>query len=165
LLYHAELAEYLGAEVITLHGGGAYGDKETTLMRIENNIQQLPVSVRRKLALENDDRIYTPKDLLPVFRRTNIPLVYDVHHHKCNPDGLDIREATEACLATWNREPLFHQSSPQNGWNDSRIRCHHDFIQQGDFSACWKELRITVEVEAKAREAAVMQLQKALQRG
>jgi UV DNA damage endonuclease len=163
LVYHTELAERLGADVITLHGGGAYGDKQTTLRRIERNIEQLPLRLRDRLALENDDRIYTPEDLLPLCRRTNIPLVYDVHHHRCNPDNLSITEASKASLSTWNREPLFHLSSPQDGWNGGKHRPHHDYIQLGDFPEPWKKLKITVEVEAKAKEEAVLQLQRDLQ--
>jgi UV DNA damage endonuclease len=29
---------------------------------------------------------------LPVCRSTGIPLVYDVHHHGCNPDELSIEQ-------------------------------------------------------------------------
>ena len=36
-----------------------------------------------------------------------ILLVYDVHHHRCNPDGLSVEEATSQAMATWDREPLF----------------------------------------------------------
>lgn len=163
LVYHMELAESVGADVITLHGGGAYGDKQTTLRRIESNIEQLPLGLREKLVLENDDRIYTPEDLLPLCKRTNIPLAYDVHHHRCNPDSLNVTEASEASLATWKREPLFHISSPREGWNGDKNRPHHDYIQLADFPEFWKKLQITVEVEAKAKEVAVLRLQRELQ--
>lgn len=164
LAYHAALADRLGADVITLHGGGAYGDKQTTLARIEKNLEQLPAPLRGKLALENDDRVYTPEDLLPLCRRTNTPFVYDVHHHRCNPDSLSVAEATAASLATWNREPVFHLSSPQNRWNCGKTRPHHEYIDVGDVPECWQNLKITVEVEAKAKELAILQLQRDLQK-
>ena len=114
--------------------------------------------------MENDDRIYTPADLLPLCRAEGIPLVYDVHHHRCNPDGLTEEEATEQALATWDREPLFHISSPIEGWNGPKPERHHDFIDVKDFPKCWHGLDLTVEVEAKAKEVAVLKLKKHLEK-
>ena len=42
------------------------------------------------------------------------------------------------------------------------IRKHHDYINPADFPETWKSMEITVEVEAKAKELAVMRLMKAL---
>ncbi len=159
LAYHAEVAEYIGADVITLHGGGGYGDKPAALKRLTVALEDLPHPVRSRLVLENDDRVYTPADLLPVCGATGIPFVYDVHHHRCLPDGLTTEEVTERALATWSREPLFHLSSPKDGWQSVNPRPHHDFIDPGDLPSCWHDLKITVEVEAKAKEVALRHLQ------
>jgi UV DNA damage endonuclease len=155
LLYQAEVARWVGADVINLHGGGAYGDKQAALQRLVKTIRCLPARVRSRLTLENDDRVYTPADLLPVCRAARVPLVYDVHHHRCLPDGLSVEDATRLALATWDREPLFHISSPLGGWRSPAPRKHHDFINPADLPACWRGLRITIEVEAKAKELAV----------
>jgi len=156
--YHAELAEHIGADVITLHGGGAYGNKPLALSRLTENINHLPFPVLSRLALENDDRIYTPQDLLPVCEATGVPFIYDVHHHRCLTDGLSVEEATRLAISTWNREPLFHLSSPRDGWQARDIRPHHDYIDPDDLPSCWQQLEITVEVEAKAKELAVERL-------
>jgi UV DNA damage endonuclease len=66
-------------------------------------------------------------------------------------------------LTTWDREPLFHLSSPLNGWDKDPCRPHHDIIDPRDFPDCWRGLDITVEVEAKAKELAVLRLKKALE--
>lgn len=158
LAAHAELAELVGADVINIHGGGAYGDKTTALAALVRQIEQLPDSIRDRLTLENDDRVFTPSDLLPVCRATQVPLVYDVHHHRCCPDGLSVAAATEAAMATWNREPLFHLSSPLNGWSGLSPERHHDEIAPRDFPRSWLSLAITVDVEAKAKETAVLKL-------
>ena len=89
---------------------------------------------------------------------TGVPLVYDVHHHRCNPDGMSVEQATREALATWNREALFHISSPMGGWKGPKRERHHDFIDVTDFPACWRRKRITVEVEARAKEVAVLRL-------
>jgi UV DNA damage endonuclease len=84
--------------------------------------------------------------------------VYDVHHHRCLPDGNNIEKTTELVLSTWNREPLFHISSPIGSWDTKTPRNHSDFIDIQDFPPCWRNLDITVEVEAKSKELAVIQL-------
>jgi len=158
LEYHGEVAQRVGADVLTLHGGGGYGDKPAALGRVIAMIERLPDSVRSRLALENDDRVYTPADLLPVCTATGIPFVYDVHHHRCLADGLTVDEVTERALATWSREPLFHLSSPRDGWQGTNPRAHDDYIAIADLPSCWRPLRITVEVEAKAKEVALRRL-------
>lgn len=164
LEYHAEVAAWIGADVINVHGGGGYGDKAAALARFERNLDRLSREVRTRLTVENDDKVYTPADLLSLCRSAGIPLVYDVHHHRCLPDGVDIHEATEKAIATWNREPLFHISSPLEGWNGPVPSRHHDYIDVADFPSCWERLSITVEVEAKAKERAVLKLRDDLQR-
>lgn len=158
LNYHAEFAEMVGADVITIHGGGAYGDKKSALERLRHHIDTLDDTVRVRLTLENDDRVYTPHDLLPVCRDMGIPLVYDVHHHRCLPDGLSEEEVTDLACSTWNREPVFHISSPLGSWNSPSPSKHADFIDILDFPSGWKHLDTTVEVEAKAKEEAVLRL-------
>jgi UV DNA damage endonuclease len=157
--YQAEVAEWVGADTINIHGGGAYGDKTAALRVLRTNIEKLPERIRSRLTLENDDKVYTPSDLLPVCTDTNVPLVYDVHHHRCCPDGLTVEAATEAARQTWGRrEPLFHISSPLEGWSGPKPQRHHDYIDAGDFPKAWLGWPLTVEVEAKAKELAVAKL-------
>jgi UV DNA damage endonuclease len=162
LKYQAEVAEWIGADVINIHGGGAYGDKSSALKRVAENIQKLESGIRERLTLENDDRVYTPADLLPLCRETGTPFVYDVHHHRCLPDCLTTGEVTELALNTWNREPLFHLSSPKDGWDGPQPNRHHDYIDINDLPDCWKNLDLTIDVEAKAKELAVIKLNKLL---
>lgn len=159
LEYQAEVAEWIGADVINMHGGGAYGDKQKALADFARSLDRLSARVRSRLTVENDDKIFTPNDLLPICKATGIPLVYDVHHHRCHPDELSIEQATEMALTTWDREPMFHISSPLEGWDGPKPERHHDFIDVNDFPECWRQKKITVEVETKAKEVAVLKLQ------
>jgi UV DNA damage endonuclease len=161
LEYQGMLAELIGADVINIHGGGKYENKVQALKRFAENFQRLSANVQKKLTLENDDRIYTVADLLPLCKELAIPLVYDLHHHRCNSDGLSVEQATILALDTWkadNREPYFHISSPKNGWQNNSPKPHADYIDLQDFPECWKGLNITVDVEAKAKELAVIKL-------
>jgi UV DNA damage endonuclease len=165
LEYQGTVAELIGADVINMHGGGAYGDKNATLQRFRQNFSRLSERVRQRLTLENDDRIYTVKDLHPVCLDLGIPLVYDVHHHRCNPDGLDVEQATRLAVATFERigrEPYFHISSPSEGWETGNPRKHADYVDIRDFPKFWMNITATIDVEARAKELAVMKLMRDL---
>lgn len=163
LEYQAEVAEWIGADVLNIHGGGAYGDKSGALARFAEALPRLSDRVRSRLTVENDDKTYTPSELLPICQMEGVPLVYDVHHHRCLSDELSIEDATAQAIATWNREPMFHISSPLEGWNGPKPQRHHDYIDVTDFPDCWRNLSLTVEVEAKAKELAVLKLLKQLE--
>lgn len=173
----AEVAEWVNADVLIVHGGGGYGDKPAALERLAATVAGLDDAVRGRLAVENDERVFCPADLLPLCDAIGLPFVYDVHHHRCgpggaspvgaplDPNGPEVAATTAAAVATWGaKEPLFHVSSPLEGWSGPKPNRHHDFIDPADFPTLWDSLPITVEVEAKAKEAAVLKLRDALAR-
>ncbi|OGR08354.1 MAG: UV damage repair endonuclease UvsE [Deltaproteobacteria bacterium RIFOXYB12_FULL_58_9] len=160
--YHAEVASWIGADVINIHAGGGYGDKPAALARFVRAWGRLSERARALVTIENDDRVFTPADLLPMCRDLQIPLVYDVHHHRCLNDGTSVEQVTDWAMDTWNREPLFHVSSPKEGWHGKQPSRHHDFIHMRDYPRFWEGLHCTVEVEAKAKEVAIKKLQEAL---
>lgn len=157
------IASLVGADVLTLHAGSAAGGIPEALVRLERGIEQLAPEPRARIALENDDRRFPPDSLLPLCERLGIPLVYDVHHHRCSPDSLDVARATELAAATWGaREPHFHISSPRAGWGEGDMRPHADYIIPEDFPDAWRDLALTVDVEAKAKERAVVAIRDAV---
>lgn len=164
LNYHAMLAQLIGADAINIHAGGAYGDKTGTIKRLLKNLNDKRLEkVKKYLTFENDDRIYTPEDIKIISQNTGLPFVYDVHHHRCNPDKLNINDATELSINTWRnsgRQPLFHISSPREGWNSNKSQMHSDFIDVNDFPVEWLNLKtdITLDIEAKSKELAVLKL-------
>jgi UV DNA damage endonuclease len=158
----ANLARIIGADTITLHVGGMTDGKSAALERLERNLGRLSGDARTRVALENDDRMFTVRDLHALCLRTSIPLVYDVHHHRCNPDGFDIATATSLAIETWNgREPWMHISSSRD---TSNPRPHAQFIDPDDFPSEWRDRSITVDVEAKAKDEAVVKLRARLAR-
>ena len=161
--HQATVAELVGAEALTLHGGGKVGGTGAAIERLEAGVSRLSPKARAILALENDDRSFSPADLLPFCERSGIPFVYDVHHHRCKPDELSIAEATSRCMATWEaREPWMHISSPKTGWGSSNPRMHADFIDPNDVPAEWRGKRMTIDVEAKDKERAVLAITEAM---
>jgi UV DNA damage endonuclease len=61
LEYQCEVAEWVGADVVNIHGGGGYGNKPDALARFAQNFKRLSRRVRTRLTVENDDTTYTPK--------------------------------------------------------------------------------------------------------
>jgi UV DNA damage endonuclease len=168
LEYQAQMAEAVGADVINIHAGGVYGDKGQAIQRFCDVFSSLPGSVKSRLTLENDDVSYTVRDLLPVCEQLSIPLVYDVHHHRCNPDDLSVEAATRLAGETWRRvgrEQYCHISSPRAGWGNGNPKPHADYIDPVDFPECWHERKMTVDIEAKARELAIVRLVDDLNKG
>ena len=162
-----EVAALVGADTICLHGGSAAGGKAEALDRLARALDRLSDDARTRLGLENDDRVYTPADLLPLCERAGVPMIYDVHHHRCNADGLPADEATLRAADTWrDREPWALVSSPRAGWGGGDPRPHADYIDPGDLPAVWLDIArrrgLTVDVEAKAKERAVVALAAAL---
>lgn len=157
LEFQSGVAELVGADVLVLHGGGMAGGAPAALARLERAVHRLSVRARTRLALENDDRQFRPAELLPFCERLGVPFVYDVHHHRCNPDTLSIEEVTARARATWGRrEPYFHLSSPREGWGGTDPKPHADYIDPADVPAAWLGAAVTVDVEAKAKERAVL---------
>ncbi len=165
LEYHALMANLLGADMINIHGGGVYGDKNSALARFAINFKRLKPTTQQLLTIENDDKSYTPSDLLPLCKKLHVPLCYDVHHHRCNPDELTIKDATNKCCdlaKELNKTPHFHLSSPLEPWTKEKgkHRNHADFIDIDDFPSYWLKIKTDyiVDIEAKAKELAVIKL-------
>jgi len=166
LAYQCMVADLIGADNVNIHMGGVYGDKKATLKRFVDGLKYVPDLIKRHLTLENDDVSYTVADLYPLCMESALPLVYDVHHHRCLPDGLGVAEATAKSLETWKqgREAHFHISSPGYGWGSKNPRAHADYIDFRDFPVEWSRLAVdfTLDVEAKAKELAVIELSRRL---
>lgn len=161
LEYMGEVAELVGADQLTIHGGGAQGGKLDSLARLAVGLRDLSPRALSRIALENDDRVYTVEDLLPLCDEVGLPLIYDVHHHRCNPDRFSVEQATDAAALTWSiREPWVHLSSPAVGWSDGDPRPHADYIRPSDVPESWLDRTMTIDIEAKAKERAVLRLQR-----
>ena len=64
---------------------------------------------------------------------------------------------------TWGtREPYNHISSPRDGWKAANLRPHAEYVDPADFPEAWRGRRMTVDVEAKGKERAVVALMKAV---
>ncbi len=154
LQYSARVLDLLGAEdgVLVLHGGPA-GSPGRLVAALERQD-----AVLRYLALENDERTWSVRALLPAARRLGVPVIVDTLHHGWNDGGMTLREALSAAAETWRTRQKVHLSSQAAG---ARPGAHAEMVAPADFDRLREAgagLTLDVMVEAKAKELAVLAL-------
>lgn len=102
---------------IILHVGAAGPTLEEAESRFEGALTRVPDAIRRRLVIENDDRLFTVEQVLGLSARTGLPVVLDVLHHACLPGSwgsMPLPELLQRVFATWPPEtgpPKLHFSS------------------------------------------------------
>jgi len=121
LRYHAAVLDQMGLDLasrIQIHVGGVYGDRKGSMQRFEERYSRLPLPVRRRLVVENDEKSYSLRDCLKLHERTGIPVVCDVFHHRLLNHGENIREALRLAGLTWKKRdglPIVDYSTQASG--------------------------------------------------
>lgn len=144
---------------INIHVGGAYGDKDSAILRFIENYALLPETVKRRLTVENDDKpnMYAVKDLIKIYEATGVPVVFDYLHHQFCTGRLTEAEAMLLAHNTWpeNITPVFHYSSSKKKFEDplSSGPAHADFIYEK--INCYGK-NVDLILEAKAKEKATL---------
>ena len=162
----AEIMDIMGlpssyAYPVNIHCNGVYGDKNATMKRWCDAWRKLTKSAQNRLVVENDDKasMYSVKDLYNgIFSEIKVPITFDFHHHRFNTGDLSEEEAFILAKHTWdyhNVKPLFHYSSCRRTFEDPgcKAQAHADFIYEkiNDYGHA-----VDIEVEAKAKEVAVL---------
>jgi UV DNA damage endonuclease len=145
---------------VQIHVGGVYGDKAASKARFVERYRKLSPTVRRRLVIENDDRCYTVVDCLDVSRRTGVPVLFDVFHHKVNSSGQTVHEALEACAKTWRRRdgvPMVDYSSQEPGQRRGRHAEHIDLRDFKQFLRQARGLDFDVMLEIKDKEKSALE--------
>ena len=166
---------------VVVHVGGVYGDKAAALDRWARAYESLSERARARMALENDERCFHLGDVLELHRRTGVRVVFDWHHHRCNPtDGLEHPTAAlAAAFATWPSgvRPKVHLSSTRTELRvvgrgkDARPRPPL-LEQHADFVSPWEAAELLraapgpldLMLEAKAKDIALLWLRDQLAR-
>lgn len=106
LEYHCSVLDLLetGPEnKIVLHIGGAYGDKKSAIQTFGKAFKTLDRSIRNRLVIENDDRIFNIEEVLEIGNELSIPVVFDNLHNSINPSQTHMSEHEWMirCSHTW----------------------------------------------------------------
>lgn len=140
--------------VMEIHGG-----KSDRAQRLVNVIQNLPETIRSRLALENDEYAYSSSEILDICQAAGVPMVFDAHHHAIH-EHLDsyedpsVLQILTAARSTWPKADwqLVHISNGREKFADPQ---HSDLITvmpSSYINAPW------IEVEAKHKELAIDKL-------
>ena len=149
LAYHAAVLDGMGMDTtakLQLHVGGVYGDKAASSARFVERFALLPDSVRRRLVIENDERLYGVPDCLQISEAAGIPILFDDFHFRLKDDGMPYAEALALTSATWHEGdgvPLLDYSSQQQ---DKRFGSHAATLDEADFAAFLERIG-TAEVD------------------
>jgi UV DNA damage endonuclease len=184
LQHEAEILDLMGVDdsgILIVHMGGVYGDKPKTKLRWIQQFQELPANVRSRLAIENCEKNCSALDGLEIAEACGIPMVFDLFHYACythlhpKEAPIDIAELFPRILKTWGaRRAIMHISEQAVDWEkvqnsgtwiskeQPRIGAHSDYIRE---IPTWfldllvkHEARVDLEVEAKAKEKAIIKL-------
>lgn len=165
LVYHQKIFQAMGlgkeAKLI-MHVGGQYKNKEQSIIRFKDNFHLLlPPEIKERLVLENDDKSYTAADVLAICEELGIPMVLDIHHHRCCGREEDLGQLLPRIFATWwDLPPKIHLSSPKD---EKNFRHHANEIILENFLVFLKLAKdldqdFDVMIEAKNKDVALFNL-------
>lgn len=158
IAYSCDLLDLMGLDSshkVVIHGGGIYGDREASTQRLITNLIPLPPKIRRRLILENDERLFSLSQILEVGEAARLPVCFDLHHHQINPGEGTLEELLPRVGQTWDCRPKVHMSSQRP---NARIGAHDDLLHEKDMATLANVLpfEADVMVEAKAKEVAAL---------
>jgi UV DNA damage endonuclease len=164
LQMHADIMDLLQQPrspwaLLEIHGGKA--NRSDALVE---RIKALPDPIRLRLCLENDEYAYNAEQIHDVCMRSNVPMVFDAHHHIVSEKLSSYDDPSVAAMLAKARDTwpdpalqLVHISNGREGFND---RQHADLISTMPAAyaqAPW------IEIEAKNKEEAIAGLRGWLQ--
>ena len=164
LHYHASVLDSMGLgneHKIILHLGGVYGDKPQAISRFISRYKDLDPSIKKRLVLENDDRLYNIEDVLGVSSAVGIPVVYDTLHNSVNPadKAIDNVAWIKACSESWKKDDgpqKIHYAQQHQGKNPG---AHSGSIQIQPFLEFWQQLsgtNIDIMLEVKDKNLSAL---------
>ena len=159
LRYHARFLDALGTDArnkIVLHIGGAYGDKEASAERFGKHYESLEQTIKERLIIENDDRIFNIREVLDIGLEHGIPVVYDNLHNQVNPcNGKKDSDWIRAASATWTAKDgsqLIHYAQQDPG---KRAGAHAERIDLEaflDFAAELREAALETDIMLEVKD-------------
>jgi UV DNA damage endonuclease len=156
LNYHNRLSDLLGNDILILHVGGIYGDKESAMRRFIDNFNRLPIDIQNKIVLENDDKSYNVEDVLDICNHLGIRMCIDFHHDRCLLSSKGTDWLMYKVITTWKGQtPKCHISSGKDKIDD---RSHADYVSSEDFTRVVEltKGRFDIMFECKMKELSVL---------
>ena len=147
---------------INIHMNCYKGDLQEIANRFINVYNNLPINVKSRLVLENEDKpnSWNVQQLYDfIYTKTGIPITYDNLHHRCNPGKLSAKDAVMLAKSTWPNRSLFHFSD--NDLTNKNPRAHGDYVRE--LPTEYVDLDVDFEFEFKAKDYALERFEKEFQ--
>ncbi len=166
---HAYLMDLMGLEQstyypINIHVGTTQPSREVAAKKFCESFNLLSDSCKKRLTVENDDspNQYSVKMLYDwIHKEIGIPIVFDQHHFNYGPQDQTMEEALKLAHSTWNTRQLTHMSSSKLIEDMKGVAtAHADYIYEEIQTF---GLDFDVEIEAKAKDLAVLKYRKDFQ--
>ncbi len=170
LEYHCDVLDAmgLGADAkVQIHVGGAYGDKAAAAGRFIGRYDGLSPRLRKRLVIENDERLYSLRDCLAISRECGVPVLFDSFHHECLNNGEGVRDALAAAMETWKPGdgPLMTDySSQQAGGRPGKHTERIDIRHFGRYLRETEGLDFDIMLEIKDKERSALRALEAIKR-
>ena len=160
LEHHNRLSNMVGNSILVIHVGSGTGGKSRAFERFINNFSMLDEDIKKKIVIENDDKLFNAEDVLSLCEHLGVPMVLDVHHHNCNHEKDNLPQLINRIKSTWKgKRPKVHLSSGKTCPTD---RHHADFIDFEDYrrAAGLVGDEFDIMMECKEKDLAVLKIMK-----
>ncbi|AKU91995.1 UV DNA damage repair endonuclease UvsE [Vulgatibacter incomptus] len=165
LRYSARVLDLLGQSDdgrVVVHVGGAAPSRKVALAAARRFLDRLPDEARRRIAIENDCRIWSGREVAALATESGLPFVADLLHDRVRPSDppLGPRDLMRLASRTWRAlglRPKHHLASQRSG---SRTGAHADYIDPADFESAVEALEEPADfmLEAKKKDLALFAL-------
>ncbi|MBW2968254.1 UV DNA damage repair endonuclease UvsE, partial [Candidatus Woesearchaeota archaeon] len=150
---------------VQIHVGGVYGDKPAAIERFAKNYKSLPDRIKRRVAVENDHKMYSLKDCLKVHKLTKVPIIFDSFHHECLNNDETWKDAMKLASKTWKRTDGIMMVDYSSQKKDAMAGSHTQGIDLKHFRRFIKESKhidFDLMLEIKDKEKSALKAKKAL---
>jgi UV DNA damage endonuclease len=164
LEYHCDVLDLMGLDKtakIQIHVGGAYGEKEKAAERFIRNYKKLPEKIKKRLCIENEERLYCLKDCLGISKKIGIPIIFDFFHHILYNEGENILESLKLVEKTWKKKDGIPMTDYSSQKKNERFGSHAESIDLKNFKKILKEINdskvdIDIMLEIKDKEKSAL---------
>jgi len=171
LRFHTDLINMMNLDsnsVMIIHGGGVYKNKDKTIRKWVKKFNSLPLDIKSRIALENDEFSYSLDDVIYISnsvdsfkvdgKSVKIPIVLDFFHYKCYKEyQTPLDTIIEVVIKTWKHRRVKMHLSEQR--LNSKLGAHSDYVKVIP-SIVFRVGDLDLMIEAKQKEQSVLLLRK-----
>lgn len=168
LEYHCQVLDLMKlpySAKIVIHVGGVYGEKERSIQRFISNFKKLKPCLKKRLVIENDEKLYSLKDCLFISSQLKVPVIFDSLHHDCLNNKESVLSAVQSAARTWKKAdgvPIVHYSGQKR---NAPCGYHSQTVDLEDFKRFFeqvKDIECDIMLEVKDKEQSALKVLKLL---